>query len=88
MMFALIAFVFLFSVTLLVRADNTFLFPPSSGVNVTAGSNVNLRWTTNWGPVPISLSAFQYDLGYQPDNNWRWLTLLGRWDLKGCCELS
>ena len=83
MMLALLAFAFLSSVTLLVRADNAFLFPPSSGQNVTLGSKVVVSWTTDWGPVPISLEVYQKD-----ESGWAYSPLLGRCDLKGFCELS
>ena len=67
-MYALVAFVFLFSGTLFVRADNAFLNPPAAGYNATAGSPVTVRWITDWGTVDILLAVYQKDNA----SSWRW----------------
>ena len=81
MMLALFTSAFLCSITLLVRADTTFIFPPSGRTTVTAGSKVQVSWTTDWGSVPVSLDAYQQDPG--STDGWKWSQLLGEYDPEG-----
>lgn len=64
----------------LVSADNSFIVPPSQGINVSASVPVTIKWTSDAGSTLVTLAIYQNaaqsgNVGQV--NGWDGATLLG-----------